>query len=266
MSSTSPTHELERRIEALFGEEVDWRRETGVVHVTAIGSFPRAAIAVGQGAPRSRTDRFVLGFARARADALVTTAAILRGEPELVHRTSEDPREAADWQRWRADRLGRASRPILLVLSARGDLPLDHPALDASPHTIVWTTQAGRARLGAARARCEIVVDGDPAQAGGASPASALAAAIRGLRGRAGVETIVLEAGPRATQGLYGAGASVDELLLSVFMGASFPAVAGPELPATESLAASFAVAAPRTRVQLDEESGAWIFERYRRR
>jgi hypothetical protein len=135
----------------------------------------------------------------------------------------------------------------------------------SSPHTIVWTTRAGRARLASAHARIEILVADDPQEAAEASPMSALAAAIRALRGRPGIETIVLEAGPRSTHGLYEAGASVDELLLSVFMGLSFPAVVGPELPASERLAAHFNAVEPRTRVRIAEESGDWIFERYRR-
>jgi riboflavin biosynthesis pyrimidine reductase len=264
-ASPCPTQEIESELELLFGESVDWRRESGVLHVTAIAARGREPIAVGPAAPRSRTDRFVLGFARARADLIVTTGAILRAEPELVHRTSEDPRDEAAWRHWRADRLGRSSSPQLLVLTASGEIPLDHPAVRSSPHTIVWTTRIGRARLGAARARVEVLVGGDPPEAGEASPMSALAAAIGELRGRSGIETIVLEAGPRSTQGLYETGASVDELLLSVFMGGSFPAVAGPELPATECLAAHFGAAAPRTRVRVEEESGGWIFERYRR-
>lgn len=264
-SRSSATQEIERKLEPLFGKQVDWQRERGVVHVTAIGSHPRATIAVGPASPRSRTDRFVLGFARARADLIVTTGAILRAEPALVHKTSEDPREETAWQHWRADRLGRSSGPLLLVLTGSGEIPLDHPAVRSSPHTIVWTTRTGRARLAAAPARVELLVGGDSPEAAEASPMSALGAAIRALRERPGIETIVLEAGPRSTQGLYGAGAIVDELLLSVFLGGSFPAVAGPELPAAESLAAHFGAAAPRTRVRIEEESGGWIFERYRR-
>ncbi len=236
---------IARRIAELFGEDVDWRRESGVVHVTAIGARPRAAIAVGADAPRSPTDRFVLGFARARADALVTTAAILRAEPDLVHRTAEDPGEAEAWTRWRADVLGRREPPILLVLTSSGDVDPRHPALRAEAQPIVWTTQ-------------------------GASPSVALSAALAALRARAGVQTIVVEAGPKTTAGLYAsaeAAADIDELLLGIFAGGAFPAVDGPPLPEAAALARCLGSsrAAPASRVRVEEASGEWFFERYRR-
>lgn len=319
-------------IEALFGPGIDWRLETGVVHVAAIGASPRAALAVGPDTPRSAADRFVLGFARARADVIVTTGAILRAEPQLVHRTSEDPSEAAAWAGWRAEVLGRAEAPALLVLSASGAIDPAHPALQAAARTIVWTTAAGRERLGPLGAgRVEVVVPaahpepaahaatdgakprgfaihGDAGAEVDAAPAAspdaeaaavpradgdaqaALVAALRWLRGngRDRAETIVLEAGPRATAGLYAsprAARAVDELLLGIYAGGPFPAVAGPRLPETEWLAACFAaeaggaiadakedsesraagIAALRSSVWREEPSGRWRFERYRR-
>lgn len=267
------------RIAELFGEEVDWRRETGVVHVTAIGARPRATLAVGPEAPRSPTDRFVLGFARARADALVTTAAILRAEPDLVHRTADEPGEEAAWSDWRAEMLGRSAPPLLLVLTASGDFDLAHPALRAAPQTVVWTTEVGRDRLsrvggrvgGHVADRVEIVVDSDRSGAGDrrptASPSAALSAALSGLRRRAGIETIVVEAGPQSTAGLYASAATVevDELLLGIYAGGRFPAVDGPLFPSTEQLARCFGAGDARTRVRVEEASGPWVFERHRR-
>ncbi|MEZ4281648.1 MAG: hypothetical protein R3F21_18755 [Myxococcota bacterium] len=286
---------LDLALDALFGPGIDWRLETGVVHVAAIGASPRAALAVGPDSPRSAADRFVLGFARARADVIVTTGAILRAEPELVHRTSEDPSEAAAWAGWRAEVLGRAGAPALLVLSASGAIDPAHPALQAAPRTIVWTTAAGRARLGPlAAGRVEVVVPAAHAEPAAPGPdgdaQAALVAALRWLRGngRVRAETIVLEAGPRATAGLYAsprAARGVDELLLGIYAGGPFPAVAGPRLPETEWLAACFAAeasgaiadaegdsnaraagrAALRSSVWREEPSGRWRFERYRR-
>lgn len=273
---------LASRLETLFGPGIDWRRETGVVHVTAIGEPSRAALAIGPEAPRSATDRFVLGFARARADVIVTTGAILRAEPRLVHRTAEDPGEAAAWARWRAEVLARPAAPVLLVLSASGALDLAHPALCAAPRTIVWTTAAGRERLGPVdAARVEIVVPSRPTAAdrsprrgadGDAEGAAqaALEAALRGLRAGAAAGapgTIVVEAGPRATAGLYASPESagaVDELLLGIYAGGAFDAVAGPRMPPTERLADCFG-AGPRSSRWVEEPSGPWRFERYRR-
>lgn len=270
---------LARRLDALFGPGIDWRRETGVVHITAIGAPSRAVLAIGPDAPRSATDRFILGFARARADVIVTTGAILGAEPELVHRTAEDPNGAAEWARWRAEELGRVDAPSLLVLSASGVLDLAHPAVRAAPRTIIWTTPAGRERLGPVDVeRVEVFVppclsaaDSSPereADAGedGAAKA-ALEAALRWLREGAGFRTIVIEAGPRATTGIYDSPRSartVDELLLGIYAGGRFPAVAGPSMPETDRIEACFA-ARPRSSVWVEEPSGAWRFERYRR-
>lgn len=263
------------RLDRLFGAGVDWQSAKGILHVAAIGARPRAAIAVGASAPHSPTDRFVLGFARARADAVVTTGAILRAEPHLVHRTSETPREEAAWTRWRAEVLRRRTTPILLVLTGSGEVDVAHPALAASPRPIVWTTKAGWARIGAGTGRIDIVVDGvrDGSPANDrAEASSALSAAIRWLRDSAGAETVVIEAGPRSTQGIYAVGSkeergivAIDELLLSIYGGGSFPAVPGSELPESETLAAYFSSAGPRTRTRVEEASGPWLFERYRR-
>ena len=273
---------LVRRLDVLFGSGIDWRRETGVVHVTAIGAPSRAVLAIGPDAPRSATDRFILGFARARADVIVTTGAILAAEPELVHRTAEDPNEAAAWAHWRAEELGRCDAPSLLVLSASGALDRAHPAMRAAPRTIVWTTPAGRERLGPVDAqRVEVVVpsglstaDSSPKRdadaRGEAAANAALEAALHWLRagaGVAGVRTILIEAGPRATAGLYDSPRSartVDELLLGIFAGGRFPTVAGPRMPETDRIEACFA-ARPRSSVWVEEPSGAWRFERYRR-
>lgn len=234
---------LEQRIAGLFGGDVDWRRQTGVVHVAAVGAQTGAAIAVGPSAPRSPTDRFMLGFARARADFLVTTAAILRAEPALVHRTAEEAGEEAAWSRWRAEVLGRSGPPGLLVLTASGAFDRAHPALRAAETVVVSTTE-------------------------GAAPAAALQAALAALRARPGVETIVVEAGPHATVPLYEDYRSTrafDELLLGTFAGGAFPAVPGPRLPPSAVLARRFVSFGPVSRVEVEEASGPWRFERFRR-
>ena len=249
-------------------------------------------IAIGPGAPASATDRFVLGFARARADAIVTTGAILRAERDLVHRFSDEAGEDEAWRGWRADQVGRRESPCLLILSRSGELPLDHPALAGSPRTIVWTSQAGQARLGRAGGRFEVRVGigggsrKTLAHAGGpehSGAAEALSDAYHWLRDELGAETVAIEAGPGATLGLYEAAggdsakfaraassspriARVDELLLSVYAGGAPTPVAGPGFPPKERLAAYFSgTGQPGTRVRVEEPSGAWLFERYRR-
>ena len=282
MSSTSSRLRLDAALAALFGSEVDWRRETGLLQVTSIDARARSVIAIGPGAPASATDRFILGFARARADAIVTTGAILRAERDLVHRFSDVAGEDEAWRGWRADQLGRRESPSLLILSLRGEVPLDHPALAESPRTIVWTSQAGQARLGRAGGRIEMRV-GIGVGSQHPSAAEALSDAYHWLRDELGAETVAIEAGPGATLGLYEAAdgdsakfapaassspriARVDELLLSIYAGAAPTPVAGPAFPPTEQLAAYFSgTEQPGARVRVEEPSGVWFCERYRR-
>ena len=179
---------IERELASLYDVGIDWRRAGGVVHVAAIGANPRGALAVGPGEIGSSTDRFILGFARARADAIVTTSAILRSEPALVHRTSEDPAEEEAWGAFRRAVLGRREEPELVVLSNRGELPRDHPALRRSGGVVVLTGPLGRARLADTKPSFELVGLPDPpaepgAPGGTTDPACrALSEAIRWLR------------------------------------------------------------------------------------
>lgn len=279
---------IERELVALYGDGIDWRRADGVLHVAAIAADPRAALAVGPGTIGCSTDRFILGFARARADAIVTTSAILRAEPELVHRTADDPVEAEGWRAFRRDVLGRSTEPELVVLAHRGELPRDHPALHAASRVVVVTSAPGRARLAEAGCAFEVVVLPDSAGRASATartvreepvdPACrALSRAMAWLREERGAGTIVLEAGPRSTFGLYAADAPVrvDELLLSIFEGDGATFVPGPSLPPRAALIRSFGAglgaedAAPtsplRSARRRNESSGPWCFERYRR-
>lgn len=295
--------EIDAWLRSMYEEEgdlaaapVDWRRATGVIHVAAISAPTRRAIAIGPGAPTSANDRRVLGFARARADAIVTSGAILRAEPGLVHRYAEDPDESASWANWRRRVLGRSEPAAVVVVTRSGDVPVAHPVFAGAARVIVWTTAAGRRRL----AQTGLSADWGIASADG-SAADFLGAAIRGLRDDRGAQTIVLETGPRSTQGLYArspatpSGARVDELLLSVHCGVDCPTVPGPPFAESDGIADSLATEPPdagslagdsfegaergrdrrsigrgsgpgrATRRIVDEPSGLWLFERYRR-
>lgn len=250
------TRDLDHRLDALYGA-VDWTAASGVLHVAAIASESHRVIAIGPAAPASATDRFVLGAARARADAIVTTGAILRAEPELRHELSPDPEEDRAWQRWRRERLGRERPPWLVVLSASGAIPRSHPALEAARGGLVWTSGSGAERLGSRVGALEVVA----AEPGNDGPA----AAIRELRRGRGLSTVLVEAGPSTAKSLYepdAAEAGVDELLLSCFEGVLVAAAVGPPFVAPDRLFARFAD--PVSEVRREEASGTWRFRRYR--
>lgn len=256
------------QIDALYGP-VDWTRAAGCLHVAAIDASSGDVIAIGPAAPRSPTDRFVLGFARARADVILTTGSILRSEPDLVHRYSEDAEEQAGWAAWRRDVLGRAESPRLLVLSASGRFPLDHPAL-TSARGWIWTTEVGAAHLEGAPSGLEIVTApatlSDPVSAAVDFALSEQASAS----GTPDRVTVSVEAGPTAAARLYAPrdeavdaqSAGVDELLLSCFEGTLSEAARGPSFVAASLR--SRRLGSVRSAVRVDEASGAWTFERYR--
>ena len=246
--------------------DVDWRAATGTIHVAAVHDETGHVIAIGPEAPKSGTDRFVLGFARARADAIVTTGSILRSEPDLVHRLAESPEEQSALAAWRQATLGREEPPRLLVLSASGRFPTDHPALAAAQGWI-WTSREGRARCGTPPEGFDFVVPGEDTDEVG--DANGVAAALAWLLARDAVDTLSLEAGPSTTAALYDpaaregvAFAGVDELLLSRFEGDIAEAADGPDFVPTPHLVDRFG--GPATAIRLVEDSGPWRFERWR--
>ncbi|MEM9177489.1 MAG: hypothetical protein AAGC67_19915, partial [Myxococcota bacterium] len=138
--------DIDERASALYGV-VDWRRAAGLIHVAAIHGPSNRILAIGPASPPSPIDRFVLGLARARSDVLITTGGILRAEPDLVPRYAEEAGAEAAFAEWRRRTLERASPPRLLVLSATGRFPADHPALQAGTGWI-WTSAEGARRMG----------------------------------------------------------------------------------------------------------------------
>ncbi len=251
--------DIDRRAKSLYGE-VDWRAATGVLHVAAIHGPSNRIIAIGPRSPASETDRFVLGLARARADVIVTTAGILRSEPDLVHRYAETDAEDAAFAAWRAETLGRAETPRLLVLSATGRFAVDHPAL-ATARGWIWTTPSGAAAVGDPPSGFEVV----SASATAATTQDAVAFAAMRDRGDGPGATVTLEAGPATTAPLYAdARPIVDELLSSRFEGELDPAAEGPAFVPVKSLDRPFGAASSEARV--DEPSGPWTFARHRRR
>lgn len=291
---------IERRVEGLYGP-VDWSRQAGLLQVAAIAVSPRVVIALGPTAPASETDRFVLGVARARADLVLTSGAILRAEPGLVHRFFDDPEQDRALQRWRRERLGRDRPPGLGILSRSGQIPADHPALRFAKAGFVWTSRSGRARLGGRVGALEVIDAigersagpgpgagagsgawagdrvGDQASSGAASRwAEDLGGAIAHARS-SGVGTVLIEAGPTLTRALYpgprradatedGSAeppAMLDELLLSCFEGALDPSAVGPAFVSESAVRSCFPD--PPSERRVEEPSGSWRFRRYRR-
>lgn len=242
--------EVRAALAALYG--ADELPTQGVVHVTSAvrgaGATLRV-IAIGPRAPKSETDFFVLNACRARADALLTTASILRSEPTVVH-TLQGPR-APQLAAYRRELLHKGHPPLCAILTRGGNLPLAHPVWSDGTDKLVLTTPASaeplRALLGA---RAEVLALRD------LDARSALA-----LLAQRGNALVSVEAGPSTTEPLYRAPSVVDELLLSLFEGASEGVSLGGELPA--DLLQGRECVGESVR---EEESGVWRFQRWLRR
>ena len=114
--------------------------------VAAIGGVEMSSAAISGGAS---ADRFVMALLRAVADAVVVGAGTVRehGGPWTAEKAF--PPGAESFSRLRAG-ISASESPTLVVVTASGKLPVEHPAL---ADAIVVTTSAGARSLTEARAR-----------------------------------------------------------------------------------------------------------------
>ena len=225
----------------------------GVLHV--VSAFEHVdsrlhVINIGPKAPKSASDFFVLNFWRAHADAVLTTAAVVRAEPKLSHELQGD--HAAALSIYREQYLGRRDVPLCAILSASGELPSDHRIWQDRLRNHVLTApgrvQALQAQLGT---RASVVgIDAlDPARA------------IDWLFAQ-GAQCVLIEAGPRTAGQLYGSHGGVDHLMLSRCGAQVAPEAIGRALPDSTQL---FAGLTRRCETEHHEESGPWWFSRWDR-
>lgn len=241
--------EVAAALAALYGPTPLLTR--GVVHVTSAvrtASGALRVIAIGPAAPRSESDFFVLNACRARADALLTTASILRSEPTVVH-SLQGP-SAAPLAAYRREVLHKVRPPLCAILTRGGHLPLEHPVWSDGTDKLVLTTPTSaeplRALLGS---RAEVLA---------LAELDARSALV--LLAQRGHALVSVEAGPSTTGSLYQAPSAVDELLLSLFEGPHEGVLLGGELPA--DLLTGRVCTGESAR---DEESGRWRFQRWPR-
>ncbi|GGW72763.1 RibD family protein [Streptomyces xantholiticus] len=116
---------------------------TSIDGVVALGpEYPSSGSAI---SGREPADRFVMGLLRACADAVLIGAGTLRATPRHLW-TPEHvcPQAAPDFTKLRRS-LRRTTQPHLTVVTASGDVPTDHPALQSG--ALVATTADGARRL-----------------------------------------------------------------------------------------------------------------------
>jgi riboflavin biosynthesis pyrimidine reductase len=178
-------------------------------------------VALGPGEPTgggpisgfNEPDRFVMGLLRSLADVVLIGAGTLRGS--TAHRWTPahvNPGSAASFARWRAQ-MGLAAEPTTIVVSATGDLPVNHPGLnDPSIPVLVATTPRGAQRLATASweergRRLRVETPGRGVELTGDE--------IVALLGRLEARLVLCEGGPHLI-GQLAAADLIDELFLTV--------------------------------------------------
>jgi riboflavin biosynthesis pyrimidine reductase len=242
--------EIERRARTLYGSAAT-RTVSGVLHClsaveTADGRLH--VIKIGPYAPKSSTDFFVLNYWRAHADAIVTTAAIVRAEPALSHEL-QGP-QASELATFRKLRLNKLEGPLCAILTRTGDVPLAHDLWnDKLPYRVLTSPERASTMQAELASRAEVV----------GLPDLDVTSAVAWLREQ-GATNILIEAGPSTANALYGSMPGVDHLLISRFQGLFDPAAVGGALvePAHLFSGRSRVACSERT-----EESGPWRFERW---
>jgi riboflavin biosynthesis pyrimidine reductase len=221
----------------------------GVLHVTSAVRCDDGllrVLAIGPEAPSSEGDFFVLNLARARSDAIITTGAIMRAEPDL--QLSLAGPHAAALAAYRREVLGKATPPVCVILTRDGRLPRLHPLWkDGTPKLILTGPEYAQALV------TELPGDAEVVGLPGLNARSACAL----LQAR-GAALVSIEAGPSTNAALYEPPACVDELSLSLFEG-SGGALGGALSP---QLTAGMVCVSETTR---DEQSGPWRYQRWLR-
>ena len=246
------------RIQSLYSD--DLRDDAGIIQVVSTWCDPQGTsrvIAIGEEAPKSPTDLFILNLARSRADAVVTTGNLLRAEPRLTH-LIEGPTETQEQLgAWRRKFLRRNESPLSLVLTSGQALDFNHPLFQTRNPCVIYTTEDSAERLRAPAQQRAIEVVG--------CKSPSLRSALTWLREQRQARTISIEAGPTTSLTAYKEPVEVQEILYSVYHEAALPEKArGPIFLCLDELKAKGFEEA--NRVARQEPSGRWSFIRLVRR
>jgi riboflavin biosynthesis pyrimidine reductase len=171
--------------------------------VVALGPTPSAGSVI---SGRDPADRFLMGLLRACADAVVLGAATLRATPGHLWTPGHvAPAFSEPFAALRAT-LGRAPEPRLVLFTARGDVDLDHVAIQHGATVVTTEAQAGALRRRLPES-CDVIAVGSGERVD-------VRSAVGELRSR-GYETLLTEGGPHLTGELLRSG-SLDEIFLTI--------------------------------------------------
>jgi riboflavin biosynthesis pyrimidine reductase len=205
-----PSYDLPAGLERLYGGSLGF--EAPRLYANFVSSLDGVVALEGEKhssqmiSGQSEADRFVMGLLRACADAVLIGAGTLRAAPgSLWTPTFIYPDAAGGFAELRRH-LGRSDEPRLVLLTARGEIDVRHPALEAG--ALVLTTSLGARELGnRLSASSSVVALGD-------GRAINLVDVITTLRGE-GHEVVLSEGGPTLMAGLL-QGGLLNELFLTL--------------------------------------------------
>ena len=251
------THSVERIGTALLGP-LQPLRDARVVHVTAVHALgdTLTTMRIGESTPRSLHDFFVLHLVRAHADAIVSTLKNLRDEPRLSFDLQGPGSLPEGLQDFRRRHLGKGRPPKLVLLSRRGDVDMQHPALRGAGATAIVVPTAQAASL---RGRIADAGLSEPVEVW-AREHTDLRSVVDGLLQQPRYSTVSIESGPSTARPLYDTPCLIDALALCRFNAGSIPVeVVGGEMLSRDSLETLLPCAHPSHAV--DEPSGPWSFQ-----
>ena len=169
----------------------------------------KASVGGKAGAIGSQTDRTLMRFLRARADAVMIGAGTLRAEKLRL----DVPEDLADV---RASR-GLEPQPLAVLVTTSGDVPLGANLVGSSPENllIVASPEIPKERFASlsSHASVELVTRETPT-----TPADTgidLGRALEALKERYGVEVLLVEGGPALNHSLVSLGLA-DQLFLTL--------------------------------------------------
>lgn len=229
--------------------------ERGVLHTAAVWEGPNGprVLRIGEHAPKSPTDFFLLHLARARADFVVTTGKILRDEPALTYDLGVGAGFADALLDYRRRYVGTAARGKVAVLT-RGDLDLGHRALHGWAEAWLFVPATAPSDLDERAAMHGLRVV--------RFPELGLDQALDAIR-QDGARTISIEAGITTTAERYTRGVGFDELVLTRYLEPSIDCRAiGGRFPERATLERILGPA--RTTFEVREPSGLWVVDRFR--
>ena len=221
----------------------------GVVSFALPGKTQASFISKGEPA-----DRFVLGLLRAAADAVVVGAGTLREERGGMWTPEQPFPDAAGGFAELRRAMHASERPLMVVVSASGDLDLKTPALAEGAPVVILTTRAGVKCLAGAPTHLRIR----------ALERTTAAEILKATVDETGGKLILTEGGPTLL-GHFLRERSLDDLFLTIA-----PRIVGRDATARRLAlveGAAFAPGeAPESRLASVKTAGDYLFLRFARR